>query len=214
MKYLKILSFAAIVVTALMAFAGIASATELTSPTGAMAPAGTKIEAVSEGHIVFDSPIGNIECKLTISGTTLNTGSSSETVEVKVETFTVTSCTNGAIMTAINRGGAHPVGTLIVHTEYTTEADGHQTQKANSTNNGTLTSTGTEVKVNLSGIECTYRTEATDLGTLTGSSTTGETATLDISARLPEVSGGFFCGTSAPMTGSLKFTSPDFLNVD
>lgn len=207
------LGFAAIAAAALMAFAGSASATELTNASG-MVVTGTKLESASEGHAVLDSPIGNIECNSTVGGTTLNTGGASETVEGKIETLTFTNCTNGARVKVIERTGTHPTGTLSVHTEYTKEADGHETQKAASTNNGTVTSTGTEVEVELAGVICKYRTENTDIGLLTGSSTTGATATFDISARVPEVSGGFLCGTSAPWTGSYKITNPDFLNVD
>jgi ABC-type glycerol-3-phosphate transport system substrate-binding protein len=74
MKYLKILGLAAIAAAALMAFAGTASATTLTSPKGTIVKTGTVIHAVSEGHVVFDPPFSKSECNLTIEGTTSNEG--------------------------------------------------------------------------------------------------------------------------------------------
>lgn len=202
MKHLKILSFAAIAAAALMAFAASASATELTSPAGVMVTTGTTIEAASEGHAVLDSSIGTIECNSTVKGTTLDTGVAPETVEVKIETLTFTNCTNGAVVTVLQRAESHPTGTLTIHT-----------QETNPNNNGTLTSFGTEVKISLGGLQCIYLTQNTDIGTLTGSSTTGSTATFDISGRIPEFIGGPLCGASASWTGSYKVTNPDFVNV-
>jgi hypothetical protein len=196
MKYLKILGLAAIAAAALMAFAGSASATELTSPTGTKLGVGTVIHAESEGHATLDSIIGNIECHSTVEGTISNAGSATTTVSGNINTLNFTGCTNGAVVTVITKGS------LEVH---------HTTGF-----NGTLTSTNTEVTVEQSGFHCIFKTNATDIGTLTGSPNDESHATLDISATIPRTGGrsGAFCGSSAPWTGSYTVTKPKPLFVD
>jgi hypothetical protein len=51
---------------------------------------------------------------------------------------------------------------------------------------------------------------------LTGSTTTGGNATLDIAATIPRTGGtsGAFCGSSIQWTAAFKFTAPSTLNVD
>jgi len=213
MKYLKMLGLAAIAAGALMAFvgAGTASATELTctEPAGTkvMCPIGTMIHAESEGHAVLDPPIGKIECPSTVTADTTTTGGASETVEAKITSLSFGPCTNGATVTVLEPAGTHPTGTLIIHT---------QNEGGAANNNGTLTSTGTEVTVEAFGFHCIFKTNATDIGTLTGSTTTGITPTLDISAEIPRTGGrsGAFCGSKASWTGSYKVTEPDWSDVD
>ncbi|HEX5525562.1 MAG TPA: hypothetical protein VFX44_00015 [Solirubrobacterales bacterium] len=215
MKYLKILGLAAIAAAALMAFAGSASATTLTctEPAGTKVtcPKGTLIESSSEGHAVLDNEaLGNVECNSKVAGKTSNAGSSTETVSGNIETLTFENCTSAVVVVLAK-------GTLEIHTEYTKEADGHETQKTASTNNGTLTSTGAEVTVEKFGFHCIFKTNGTDLGTVTGSSNKGgATATLDISARIPRTGGrsGIFCGESSPWTGSYIVNKPDWMDVD
>jgi hypothetical protein len=220
MKYLKMLGLAAIAAGALMAFAGAgtASATELTctEPAGTkvMCPAGTKIESSSEGHAVLDSIIGKIECNSKVSGKTGNTGSSTETVSGTIEVLEFTGCTTATVHVLKK-------GTLEIHTQITTINDGGSppviTEVTDGVNgNGTLTSTGAEVTVETSGFHCIFTTNATKIGTVTGSTTTKATATLDISATIPRTGGrsGAFCGASAPWTGSYSVTSPDWFDVD
>jgi len=225
MKYLKMLGLAAIAAGALMAFvgAGTASATTLTctEPAGTKVTCktGTVIKAASEGHAILDNSIlGNIECNSTVEGPTSNEGSSSTTVSGSISKggLTFTNCTS-AVVAVLKEG------TLEIHTEYTKEADGHETQNLASTNNGTLTSSGAEVTVEKAGFHCIYGTSSTDIGTLTGSTTVAKakgvetaTATLDIAASVPRVGGrsGAFCGGSAPWTGSYIVNSPDWLDVD
>ena len=229
MKYLKMLGLAAIAAGALMAFvgAGTASATTLTctEPAGTKVtcPKGTVIKSASEGHAVLDnSVLGNIECNSTVEGTITNPGSSTETVsgpikeEVTKEStdfgLTFTNCTSAVVQVLKS-------GSLEIHTEYGVEDPNKEItniQKPNSTNNGTLTSTGSEVTVEKAGFHCIYKTSATDLGTVTGSTTTKGKATLDISATIPRTGGrsGAFCGSSAPWTGSYVINSPEWLDVD
>lgn len=207
MKHLKILGLTAITAAALMAFVGVgtASATTLTctEPAGTKVTCktGTVISAASEGHTIVDSSaLGNVECNSTIEGTTANTGGSSETVSgtIKFGGLTFTNCTS-AVVQVIS------YGTFEIHTEGTS-ANG----------NGTLTSTGAEWTIEKAGFHCIYSTKATDIGKITGSTTTTTTATLDISATLPRTGGrsGIFCGESSPWTGSYKINTPDWLDVD
>ena len=203
MKYLKMLGLAAIAAGALMAFAGAgtASATELTctNPPGTkvMCAAPTHIHAEVEGKVTLHPPIGDIECSEgTVTGDA-STGSSTTTPSGAIETLTFGGC-NAEVVVIEN-------GSLEVHTK-TASADG----------NGTLTSTGAKVTVTFVGFHCIFTTSNTDIGTLTGSSTTGATPTLDIEATIPRTGGrsGAFCGSTAQWTGSYKVTTPDWLDVD
>ncbi|MBO0885312.1 MAG: hypothetical protein J2P17_34270, partial [Mycobacterium sp.] len=209
MKYVKMLGLAAIAAAALMAFVGVgsASATELTCGENpeVMCPVETTIHAESEGNVTLDAPFGNVVCSgSTVQGHTTNTGGSTETVDGPITALTFTGCGSNTVTVL-------KFGELIIHTTKENEIN----------HDGTLTSTGTEVTVIHLGVHCIARTKETDLGWLTGSTTTGSTtlgstATLDISARIPivEGEGGGLCGTSAPWTGSYKFTSPSTLNID
>jgi hypothetical protein len=203
MKYLKMLGLAALASGALMAFAGAgtASATELTCSAGVMCTAPTTIHAVTEGHAVLDSIIGNIECNGTVSGTA-STGSSTTTPSGS-GTVTFSNCTEGAIVNVLANG------TLEVHTD---PANG-----TTANGNGVVTSNGTQVTVEFKNFHCIFETQNTEIGTLTGSvNRGGSTATLDISARIPRVGGrsGIFCGSTAPWTGSYEVTTPMYLDVD
>ncbi|MGN6254282.1 MAG: hypothetical protein ACTHO8_04790 [Solirubrobacterales bacterium] len=207
MKYLKNLSLVAIAAGILMAFVGVgtASATTLTctEPAGTKitCPRGTEFHAVSEGKLVFDLPFGNVECESTITGKTLNTGSSTETVGLSVEALTFTNC--GADTINVLKKGS-----LEIHT-YPKEENWEEGP-------GTVTWSGTEVTMINLGVHCIYTTNRTDIGKLTGSKQTGATPTLDISATIPRTGGnsGAFCGSSAPWTGSYKVTTPDWMDVD
>jgi hypothetical protein len=90
------------------------------------------------------------------------------------------------------------------------------TRNASADNNGLFTSSGTEVTVEFFGTHCIFKTQNTTVGTLTGSSTTGRTATLDIQATIPRTGGrsGAFCGATAALTGSVTVTKPDWLDID
>lgn len=210
MKYRNMLGLAALA-TALMALgtAGSASATELTCGPSMCAQV-TTIHAESEGKVIIHSPIGDIECNKTMEGHTLNTGSATETVQFAITTLTFTNCNPGDTVTVL------AAGSLVIHTEYTTEVDGSQVQKTNSTNNGTVTSTGMRITVIHLGVHCIFETNVTDIGVLTGSANTGGHATLDTSGNLPRVGGegGAFCGSSSPWTGSDTVRLPSVLNVD
>lgn len=204
MKYVKMLGLAAIAAAALMAFvgAGTASATELTctepEKVKVVCPAGTSIHAEAESKVILHPPIGSIECsQSTVAGKTANKGSATETVSGAIEHLTFGEC-NATVHVLKN-------GSLEIHT-----------QEASSNNNGTLTSSGAEVTVLFAGFHCIFGTNNTDLGTVTGSSTTGGTATLDIKATIPRIGGtsGIFCGSTAAWTGAYKANTPDWLDID
>lgn len=202
MKYIKMLGLAAVAAAALMAFVGAstASATTLTG-TGCVGELeghcaiGTEIKAENEGKVILDPPFGAIECSVSnVAGKTTTTGGASETVVGEIETLTFSSC--NATVTVLKKG------TLEIHSL--------------GSSNGTLTSSGAEVTVQFLGTHCVFSTNNTDLGTVTGSTTTGGNATLDIKATIPRTGGtsGAFCGSTAAWTGAYKVTSPATLNVD
>jgi len=200
MKYAKMLGLLAIVAAAVMAFAGSASATELTnSASGTKVAKGDTIHAENESNTVLDGTV-NITCKKsTVDGTVSNAGGASATVEGSISSLTFTEC--GANTVTVSTGGE-----LILH--------------AIGSGNGTLTSSKAKVTVlthNILGtVHCIYTTGATHIGTLTGSNNLGgNTATLHIdSAAIPQESTDFGCGNDAEWTGDYLVDSPMYLSVD
>jgi hypothetical protein len=187
MRKLKSLALAAGLVAAFVALtATTASATELINGSGEMIASGSAIDAEAENTTILHPPFGNIECKQSsVSGKTANTGGSTETVSGSIESLSFTEC--NATVTVLTKG------TLEVHTR-TESADG----------NGTLTSSGTEVTVEFIGTHCIFKTNSTDIGTLTGAQGSEGSATFDIAATIPRTGGrsGAFCGSTAQWTGS------------
>jgi hypothetical protein len=218
MKYVKILGLAAVAAAALMAFVGAstASATVLcktegikngTQTTGTTCPSGWAFEG--EIHAVFEPTVAlpkaklttafkNIECEeSTVTGKTTNEGSATETVDGKVEVLTFGKCNCEVVVIK--------TGTLELHW-------------IENSHNGTLTSNGAEVTAQCESVfgpvHCIYVTENTDLGTLTGSATTGGTATMDIeSANIPRLKTDPLCAETAKWDAKYKVTTPDALNV-
>ena len=186
MKYLKMLGLLAVAVAALMAFAGTASATSVTTTTGGAAATPT-IHAVSIGHAILHGSLGTVECNSTVEGKVESHGSG-VAASGKISTLHFTSCTGSNTVTS----PVSKTGSLAV-----TWTSGH---------NGTLTSTGAEVIVtshNLGGT-CIYTTNGTTLGTVTG----GATAKLDISATISRTGGtaGIFCGSTGTWSGTYETT--------
>jgi hypothetical protein len=193
MKHLKILAVAAIAASALMAFAGTASATTLTSG-GKTVSQGTVLHSVLKAGtaaILKSSLIGEVKCtESTVSGATENEGSATETVKGAISTLDFSSC--NATVEVLK------AGSLEVHTEYTKEENGEEKQKTTADGNGTLTSNGAEVTVEILGLHCIFTTSNTDIGTATG--TTEGSATFEAkSAPISRTGGrsGAFCGSSA-----------------
>ena len=196
MKYVKMLGLLAVAAAAFMAFAATASATTVTSPEGTTYTG--KIVAEAEGGgITVDGP-ADINCgESHVEGEVEGHGSS-VTATGKISKWTFEQC--GVHLTIETKGS------LAVHTDAET-----------SNGNGTLTASGSSLRADITslGISCTYSTNETDIGTLTGSNVTGGTATLDInSSPIPRTGGSFFCGSSGALTGSYVITSPSTFYVD
>jgi hypothetical protein len=209
MKYAKMLGLLAVAAAALMAFAGAASATVLTSPAGTQYGAEKEIKASTEGLAVLHSENAptafTVECEGSVEGVIEKGGSGAETVSGPITKgkLTFTPCQNGATVVVGKEGS------LEVHTNAEI-----------SNGNGTLTSSGAEITIHVPvlNIKCIYTTNNTDVGTLTGSKNqVGEDkrATLDInSATIPRTGGSAFCGTGGFWTGSYRVTTPTYLDVD
>jgi len=161
MRYAKMLALAAVAAGALMAFigAGTASATVLCSttadpcPTGQDVLAGTVVDLSSTGSTVLTDTSGETTldtCTVsTLKGKTTNTGGTTETVEIGVETLSWEKCT-------------FPTKTLK-----TADLEVH---KIATTSNGTVTAGGTfEVTINTIFFgSCIYGvTKGTSIGDLT-----------------------------------------------
>lgn len=200
MKNLKLFVVVMAAMAILMPSAGVhsASATELTCGVS-MCAAETTIKAASDSAVVLDAPFGNIECTSTIEGHTTNTGGSTETVTIAITGLTFEPCNSGNTFHALKKGSWE------IHT-----------QEANDNNNGIVTWTGAELEWIHLGVQCIFTTSSTALGTLTGAVNAGGSPTLDINATIPRTggSGGAFCGSSAPWTGSYRFNAPSTLNID
>lgn len=193
MKSTKLLRFILLLTVALMAFAGSASATILTGPSS---PYTSTIKAESDGWADLLG-VALISCKSTVEGKVEQHGSST-TAGGKISSLSFTECGPSNDVTVKN------AGSLEVHTK---EPSG----------NGTVTSSGAEVSVQITslGITCVYTTNETDIGSVIGSSHTGGTATLDLeSSRIPRTGGSIFCGSSAEWTGSYRIVTPESLDVD
>jgi hypothetical protein len=184
---------ALLVVAALMAFAAPASADQLTS-NGSVYSGGLTGDNEA-GHITMTGPLGiKIACSGHLGGTVTSQGAGLPIVGSVTEIL-ISNCTNGYAVTSITKG------------TITATAIG-------SGPNATIFSNGTETTVHTPlGFNCVYRTSSTHFGTFTGSTTTGGTATMDVSAAMPRISHSSLCGATGILTGSAVVTVPDNLNV-
>ncbi|MGN6816372.1 MAG: hypothetical protein ACTHK3_09860 [Solirubrobacterales bacterium] len=197
MKHLKILALAAMACAAFMAFVGASSAsatvlcktnlTEGCAAAGWAYPAGTVIESSSTnsgtlkaGGITLDTCTGS-----TIKGKTSNAGSSTETVKGPNEEINWGTCTNET-KTITN-------GELEIH-------------HIAGTDNGTMTSNGTEVTVKTIFGSCVY--SASDIGTLVG----GNPASIEVKELSVKLVSGP-CPSETKWTQSFAVTSPKPLFV-
>ena len=202
MQYARMIGIMTVVVAALAAFAGVAPATTVTSPTGTAYTGSVSIEG--EGHLTLLSANGiSLSCPSAISIEKISTHGLGVTAKGNISAMTfgtaAAPCTNSDIV------HISALGALEVHSIAGTE-------------NGTVTSTGTTVNVtDNTGVSCGYLTSATDIGTLTASTSNvgkEEPATLDInSAKIPRHSGSILCGATGTWTGSYKVTTPKELWV-
>lgn len=194
MKYLKMLGLLAVAAAALMAFAGSASATTITSPEG-VPYTGPVIAATEGGHAVLENTsLGlKIECAGTSEG---EVGAEHGNEEGAVHP-TFSGCTNSWHVTTIAGG----------------------TLKAVSNGNGTadMFSSGATISTTRLGITCNYRTNNTTIGTLTDGTVTGTgMGTMHINGAIPIHSGSSgLCGTKdSHWKGAYTVTTPEPLHID
>ncbi|MGN6259014.1 MAG: hypothetical protein ACTHN3_14915 [Solirubrobacterales bacterium] len=195
MKHVIRASLLAAVVAVLTAFTGTASATVATSPAGTLYTGTVKVE--TEGEFTFENTnIGlKVQCQASGEGKIESHGPTVTAVGFPLFD-SVTGCTNGYTVTILKHG--------------TGEA-----HLISGTANATLTSSGTEATVHTPlGFSCTYTTSNTDVGIGTGSKTTGGTATVDMnSVVIPRTADSALCGTQGVLKGSMKVTTPDYLDA-
>ena len=187
MKYVKMLGLLAVAAAAMMAFAGVASATTLTSPSGTTY---TGNIAASAGLTELHGEAFSVACnKSAVSGKVEKHGAG-VTAGGNIGSLTFSECSFPVTVLK--------AGSLEVH--------------ATSGGNGTLTSSGAEITIHGPfGINCLYKTSGTDVGNLTG----GSNAKLDIdSSLIPRTGDSAFCGAAGEWTGSYNVTTPNPLIVD
>jgi len=188
MKYVKILGLAAIAAMAMMAFAGSASASTL------------KVGGVTQNNAV------KIEASLT-SGTSATLKTTSGSFQDTCTTSEVVGTTN------VFHPPSGPISKLTfgncTHTTHVVTNGSLSVERIGSTENGTVSSSGAEVEVESTtfGVTLVCKTNNTDVGTLTG--TTSGHAVMDINGV---VNCGFFV-PSAKWEGSYTVTSPTGLSV-
>lgn len=208
MKHRMLLGLSAIAVAASMAAVGAGSAiatetalcnsptTESGKPTCAnqhLWEAGTVIHAVSETFLIIEfPPFGTIECEeSTLQATTEKTTAMPLLAKVEALTF--------------GKGGE--CGEISVTTVEPGKLAIENIDQPAPTHDGTLTFTGTKIKVVIfGGLECMYLVE--HAGTLTGGAQQ-EQGTVDLSGTLKKVGGSIFCpAKNVNFLGFYKVTSP------
>lgn len=162
--------------------------TNITSPTGTTAT--PTIKAESEGHVELHNAIVNIKCASLLEGSIESHGPEAP-ASGKLSTVSFTGCTDDWVVDMVSKGS------LAI--DWTSGYD------------GTVKSSGLTFTATRFGISCSYKTENTQIGTLTG----GAPATLHFKGTIMRHGGSFLCGgSSSPVTGSYKVASPSALFVD
>lgn len=189
MKHFGMFGLLVVAMAALMASAGSAAATTLTTSAGETP---FVITGASEGHVVFHSQIEEVEC---ILSTGIYPEKHGAGIPVSGKVAPHFSCKNEW---QVKNEEATPLGTLSV----TALGEG----------NGTLTSSGSTIKaISPMGNICRYVTSNTHIGTVTVEEAM---TTVNLEAEVPFHSGGPLCGTEpVPLTGSFKVTLPKILGI-
>jgi hypothetical protein len=187
MKHLKMLGLAFVATAALMAFAGPASATTVTSPASTEYTGDFTLTATSS--LLMQAGFANVTCtQSTVKGRIESNGGA--TAGGKISTLSFSGCGETTFDVLVN-------GSLSI------EATGE--------GKGIVRGSGSQWTTAFLGISCVYGTTTnTPLGALTG----GTPAKLAINASLPKISGSFLCANPASMTGSYTVTSPGTLLID
>lgn len=213
MKQLKILGLAVVAVTALMALvgAGTASATPTALCKAPTTPGGLPI---CEGNHLY--PAGTNIHALLEAGTKLNIATPNGVVECRMATLDAnteqkTEKPLGAIVNALTFGECEDEGEPVdVETVKNGTLDIEIIDLPVWTHNGTLTLTGTEIRIEwtFTGAECFYDPGHT--GILTG----GPMATIDWFGTLVGTGGNLLCPEgNATWNGAFTVTSPEPLWV-
>ncbi|HEX5989691.1 MAG TPA: hypothetical protein VFY75_05725 [Solirubrobacterales bacterium] len=154
------------------------------------------IHAVAEeGFIYLDtefSKYGEIVCQSTFENQ-VEVNESGLTAGGQISTFTLSPCYLGD-------AAIQSPGTLEI-------------QPIGGGPDGTVVWSGGTVKASEGSVVCYYKANGIDFGTLTGSATTGGTATIDIDGSLPLESGDPLCDKQLQWTGSYTVETIDNLNV-
>lgn len=201
MKYLRMLTLAAVAAAAFIAFAiaGTASATVLCTTT--TTPCSAKLNKGSELHAqlekgtkaIFDTQLKTAECnESAMKLTTKTTGGANETVVATIDELSFEEC-NCDVVVLKN-------GSIEIH-------------HIAGTDNGTLILSGLELtkECNIIGsVHCTFASKTTHMGTLTG----GHPATMDVNATLQKVGGGVLCPPHTIWTGAYEITNHTTLHVE
>lgn len=187
MRHLKILSFAALSAAVLLALAGNASATTLTSPAGTTYTGTVEIE--SEGTISLHGSFLTVESEeVELKGSVSEHGAA-RTVRIPLSFLKWIG--KNYLIRILKRG------TLEWH--------------GLGNGNGTITWSGLEMEVETSVGNCIFTTSNTDIGTFTS----GTIPRFHFgSAAIPRTGGSFFCGSSGTLTGTLKLRVPHLLYTD
>jgi len=198
MKHLKTLGLAMLAAAALMAILGVGTASATTLEN--------KTEVLEVGSFIKAHLESGTKWKLT---TTFKTVECSES-ELTAAT---TNKTGGEVF-------ANATWTLgNCNCEVKVLSGGTiSTAWINGTSDGTFVSSGFEFTTTCStvfgNIHCLYRTKSTTLGTLTGSKTTGATATIDINeTEIPREPTMPQCTEKGRWDGNYIVENPDTLNV-
>lgn len=193
----------ALAVLGLLALAGNASATSLTSPAGTAYTGSIKGESAF-GHLYIHSSSGTFTCGSSKFEGKVESHGLAVTAKVTLSKFSFEEC--GETQVTVVKPGffeIHP-GTL------------------GSPNDDVVTWSGVELttlRQSVFGpIHCLYLIPFNigyTFGTITSSTATGHTATLHRSEnRIPKDSTSGFCSNSIAFTGIYEFTTPDYLDVD
>jgi len=206
MRYLKILGLMTVAAASLAAFAGSASATTLTSPTGTTYTG--KITATSVNSSL-DGAFTTVSCKHSHVEGPISHHGTATTVDGIIETLSFSEC--NFPVTVLKSGS------LELHAIKPNKEPHETCEDTPSTPDncwGTLTSTGAEVTIATSVGSCVFTTNGTSVGTITGTAQTGGSGVLDIKGTIPRTGGNFLCGSSGTWTGSYTVTTPGTVWID
>jgi hypothetical protein len=204
MKYLKMLGLAAVAAMVLMAVVGASTASA------------TQLDKVTSGGAKDTLGVGTFLGSSASVGTTLNL---TDTAGNPIDT-----CKQGAVLSEItNAGGAGATVSGDI-TGLTWESCTQKTQTLAlgtlevhgiaGTDNGTVTGNGSKVTINVFGVPCVYGTNNTDLGVLTGVTSSTSHATVDINAVILEQDPKqFLCPDTGKWVGNYTVTNPTGLYV-